>query len=87
LGDKGAQPCGCCDVCLAAKRDSKSRAVPDMVLELLKEGDYTLRQIVERIPAPSDSVVNAIYSLADRSEIVVGSGSTFSISPDRGSKK
>ena len=87
LGDKGAQPCGCCDVCLAAKRDSKSRAVPDMVLELLKEGDYTLRQIVERIPAPSKSVVDAIYSLADRGEIVVGSGSTFSISPDRGSKK
>ena len=52
---------------------------------MLNEATTTV--IIKKTPLPSQSVVDAIYSLADRGEIVVGSGSTFSISPDRGSKK
>ena len=87
LGGKDAKPCGCCDICLAAKRNAKSeKAVADMVLELLKEGECTLRQIVQRVPAPSDSIIQTLYALAEQQKIVAGDNSTFSL-PDRGSKK
>ena len=88
LGDKDAQPCGCCDICLAAKRNAKSeRAVADMVLEVLEEGECTLRQIVQRVTAPAESITEALYALAEAQKIVVGENSTFSILPDRGSEK
>jgi predicted transcriptional regulator len=57
-----------------------------MVLELLKEGECTLRQIVQRVPAPSDSIIQTLYTLAEQQKIVAGDNSTFSL-PDRGSKK
>ena len=87
LGGTDVKPCGCCDICLAQKRNAKSeKAVADMVLELLKEGSCTLRQILQRVPAPSDSVVQALYALADQQKIVAGENSTFSLFSDRGSE-
>ena len=65
---------------------ASGQAVADMVLELLKEGECTLRQIVQRVPAPSDSIIQTLYALAEQQKIVAGDNSTFSL-PDRGSKK
>ena len=60
FGGTESQECGCCDICLAKRREKKSAAVADMVLEVLCEGEYTVRQIVDRVAATSESVIAAL---------------------------
>lgn len=87
FGGTESKECGCCDICLAKKREKKSVAVADMVLDVLGEGEFTVRQIVDKVAAPSESVIAALYALSEQGKVAINKNHTFSLLSDRGSEK
>ena len=73
FGDTDAEPCGCCDVCLANKRKvvkSESVAsVESLIVDALKDGPLPLREIARRVAAQPQTITAALYSMLDSGRV------------------
>ena len=64
FGDSEAKPCGVCDTCLKA-RDSRRKveAIERSIMELLESEELDIKEVVARIDAAPDLVVEIVESL------------------------
>ena len=73
FGDADAEPCGCCDVCLANRRKvvkSESVAsVESLIVDALKDGPLPLREIARRVAAQPQTITAALYSMLDSGRV------------------
>ena len=73
FGDADAEPCGCCDVCLANRRkvvkpDSVA-SVESLIVDALKDGPLPLREIARRVAAQPQTITAALYSMLDSGRV------------------
>jgi ATP-dependent DNA helicase RecQ len=94
FGDSGATECGCCDICLAKKRKQSREAVEKLeqdvkcqIVEALKDGELTLRQIARAVAASPESVTDALYRLVESGKIAIKKPDIFYIIPTGGRKE
>ena len=94
FGDSGATECGCCDICLAKKREQSREAVEKLeqdvecqIVEALKDGELTLRQIARAVAASPESVTDALYRLVEGGKIAIKKPDIFYIIPTGGRKE
>ena len=93
FGDSGATECGCCDICLAKKRKQSKETVEKLeqdvecqIVEALKDGELTLRQIARAVAASPESVTDALYRLVESGKIAIKKPDIFYIIPTGGRK-
>ena len=75
FGDMDAKPCGCCDVCLAKKRqqggDNSAERVKQQIVELLKLSPLTLREIARKVHARTEVIVEVLDAMLEAEEVTV----------------
>jgi len=90
FGDTETEPCGCCDVCLAkrrnAKREDSAEAVEERIIECLKEGEMPLREIARRVAAKPQTISDVLYRMLDRGVVVLREPDIFVLPPTEGRK-
>ena len=65
FGEEAPEDCGCCDVCIEAKKRS-AHGEPDMrgdIILMLRHGGLSVKQVVARFGVSPDKVLAAIDSL------------------------
>ena len=88
FGDMDAQPCGCCDICLAQKRkqngDNTKERVKQQIVELLKISPLTLREIARKIHARTEAITEVLDAMYVAGEVKVeGYTSIYSLTEGR----
>ncbi len=90
FGDTETEPCGCCDVCLAKKRNAKcedsAEAVEQRIIECLKEGEMPLREIARCVAAKPQTISDVLYRMLDRGVVVLRESDIFMLPPTEGRK-
>ncbi len=93
FGDDSVAACGCCDVCLANRRkgskqssEQTAQGVETLILEALKDGEQTLRQIARTVAASPESITDALYRLTESGQVAVKKPDIFFIPPTGGRK-
>ncbi len=76
FGIKGGQECGVCDVCLEKKRNAKPQvqSVESQILELVEQGEKSIKELVAQVKAPSKSITECIEKLLDAGKLEMGEG-------------
>ena len=73
FGDADAEPCGCCDVCLANRRkvvkSDSVASVESLIVDALKDGPLPLREIARRVAAQPQTITAALYSMLDSGRV------------------
>ena len=87
FGDTSAEPCGCCDICLAKRKGVKVEQVEKQIRELLAERSYTLREIASSVSLPQQKISAALTDMAERGVITISDAGDVALVPDRGSEK
>jgi ATP-dependent DNA helicase RecQ len=75
FGEKGANDCGKCDVCLAKKsretNASVKNKIPEEILKMLEAGETTVEKIIASLNYPEQLVIEAIRFLSDNERLIV----------------
>ena len=87
FGDTSAEPCGCCDICLAKRKGVKVEQVEKQIRELLAERSYTLREIASSLSLPQQKISAALTNMAERGVITISDAGDVALVPDGGSEK
>ena len=87
FGDTSAEPCGCCDICLAKRKGVKVEQVEKQIRELLAERSYTLREIASSVSLPQQKISAALTNMAERGVITISDAGDVALVLDRGSEK
>ena len=87
FGDTSAEPCGCCDICLAKRKGVKVEQVEKQIRELLAERSYTLREIASSVSLPQQKISAALTNMAERGVITISDAGDVALVPDGGSEK
>ena len=87
FGDTSAEPCGCCDICLAKRKGVKVEQVEKQIRELFAERSYTLREIASSLSLPQQKISAALTNMAERSVITISDAGDVALVPDGGSEK
>ena len=87
FGDTSAEPCGCCDICLAKRKGVKVEQVEKQIRELLAERSYTLREIASSLSLPQQEISAALTNMAERGVITISDAGDVALVPDGGSEK
>jgi ATP-dependent DNA helicase RecQ len=69
FGEKEADECGKCDVCLAKKsremKSSTKNKIPNEIMALLENGKTRIEKIIESLDYPEKLVIESIRFLSD----------------------
>ena len=87
FGDTSAEPCGCCDICLAKRKGVKVEQVEKQIRELFAERSYTLREIASSLSLPQQKISAALTNMAERGVITISDAGDVALVPDGGSEK
>ena len=87
FGDTSAEPCGCCDICLAKRKGVGLEQVEKQIRELLAERSYTLREIASSVSLPQQKISAALTNMAERGVITISDAGDVALVPDGGSEK
>ena len=87
FGDTSAEPCGCCDICLAKRKGVKVEQVEKQIRELLAERSYTLREIASSVSLPQQKISAALTNMAERGVITISDAGDVALVSDGGSEK
>jgi ATP-dependent DNA helicase RecQ len=87
FGDTSAEPCGCCDICLAKKRGVESADIEREVEKILVKGNSTLRDIAHAIQLPPQKISAALSKMAESGAITISDAGDVALVADRGSEK
>jgi ATP-dependent DNA helicase RecQ len=95
FGEQNPAPCGVCDICLARKKaayaksdvkageNSGEKQLEDDVMELIREEQLTVKQVVNKLfDADQDEIVAAIKALVAARKIVIEVGKIKLVKPD-----
>lgn len=77
FGEQSTTPCGRCDLCLerrkhrtAAPETTNRNQIRTLLLERLKEADLGVKQLVENIPFPIDTILAEVSALIEEDKII-----------------
>ena len=87
FGDTSAEPCGCCDICLAKRKGVAVEDVEIRIRELLAERSCTLREVASAIALPQQNITTALTNMAERGDITISDAGDVVLVSDRGSEK
>ena len=72
FGDKEAQPCGVCDVCLSRKRDSRGGdSCERRVVEILKERALGIKELVTAMGENDDKIISIVDKMVREGKILL----------------
>jgi ATP-dependent DNA helicase RecQ len=80
FGEKEAEDCGCCDVCIAKKKATASESEVESIRRLLlateSSGPFPMEQVIEMLPYPRATVEKVVRHLLenDRSHFTLSDG-------------
>jgi ATP-dependent DNA helicase RecQ len=80
FGEKEAEDCGCCDVCIAKKKATASESEVESIRRLLlateSSGPFPMEQVIEMLPYPRVTVEKVVRHLLenDRSHFTLSDG-------------
>ena len=75
FNDKEGDACGCCDICLAARRQAKNTTqnIDNEIIALLKSQPHSAREITQAIKAEPKLIAAAIERLVKDEKISTSS--------------
>lgn len=80
FGEQPAADCGICSTCLQrTKTRVDVKALATRILEMLKNNDYSSRQIQEATGLPTESILKTIQILMEREDIHLTSNTLYTI--------
>ncbi len=72
FGDKEAQPCGVCDVCLSRKRDNRGGdSCERRVVEILKERALGIKELVTAMGENDDKIISIVDKMVREGKILL----------------
>jgi ATP-dependent DNA helicase RecQ len=72
FGDKEAQPCGVCDVCLSRKRDNRGGDICERrVVEILKERALDIKELVTAMGENDDKIISIVDKMVREGKILL----------------
>jgi ATP-dependent DNA helicase RecQ len=72
FGDKEAQPCGVCDVCLSRKRDNRGGdSFERRVAEILKERALGIKELVTAMGENDDKIISIVDKMVREGKILL----------------
>ena len=71
FGETDPEPCGVCDVCIARRKSSTAAGLASRILEIVRDGELTVKDIVRVVRAEDTEVVRTIAKLVENKKIAV----------------